>query len=165
MADRRKGAAERTTDDEEEELLDTIGVAFSRLRRRTMGAPVDPPVAPTDLRRDLLLTVVEESGGGLSVKSAAAALMMERSAASRLAAWCVEQGLVERVASQADGRSILLLLTEHGRQVLRHSRHQQRQAFEYITREWSRADRLEFARLLHKYTAATAALEPDKTPG
>lgn len=163
MVDRRKIAAERTTD-AEEELLDTIGMSFSKLRRRTMSAPVDPPVAPTDVRRDLLLSVLEESAVRPSVKAVAATLMMERSAASRLVTWCVEQGTVERVASQTDGRSITLRLTEHGRQVLRHSRHQQRQAFEYITRNWSRADQLEFARLLNKYAEDTASLEPTYTP-
>ena len=54
--------------------MESIGTAFSRLHRRTASVPVDPPIARTDLRRDLLLTVVEESDGLLSVNGAAAAL-------------------------------------------------------------------------------------------
>src|SRR3954454_20808600 len=116
-----------TTLTDDDQLLETIGTAFSRLRRRTSSVPLDPPIARTDVRRDLLLTVIEEADGLLSVNGAAAALAMERTAVSRLVATCVEQGLVERVASQTDGRSITLQLTQPGREVLRHSRHQQRQ--------------------------------------
>jgi DNA-binding MarR family transcriptional regulator len=148
---------------DDDQLLESIGTAFSKLRRRTSSVPVDPPIARTDVRRDLLLTVVEEAEGLLSVNGAAAALSMERTAVSRLVAACVEHGLVERVASQTDGRSITLRLTQRGRESLRHSRHQQRQAFDYITRDWSQDDRVQFARLLHRYVAATASLPaPDE---
>ena len=140
----------------DDELLESIGTAFSRLRRRTSGVPIDPPLVPTDVRRDLLLAVVEESDALLSVNAVAAALGMERTAVSRLAASCVADGLVERVASQTDGRSITLRLTPEGRAVLASSRHQQRRAFEYITRDWDHDERLEFARLLHKYVAASS---------
>jgi len=140
----------------DDELLETIGTAFSRLRRRTASVPVDPQAAPADVRRDLLLAVVEESDGLLSVNALASALSMDRTAVSRLAAACVTQGLVKRVASQTDGRSITLRLTSRGREVLRQSRQRQRQAFDFITRDWEPEERLQFARLLHKYVAATA---------
>ena len=39
-------------------------------------------------------------------------------------------------------------------------RGQQRQAFKHITREWPRAERVEFARLLRKYADSTARLPP-----
>ena len=139
------------SDADDELLLETVGTAFSKLRRRTMSVPVDPPVTRTDLRRDLFLTVVEEDDGRLTVNGVAARLMMERTAVSRLGTWCVEQGLVERVASPTDGRSATLRLTPRGREVLAHSRHQQRQAFEHITGDWSREDRVQLARLLHRY--------------
>ena len=145
-------------DPTDEELLASIGTAFSKLRRRTMSVPVDPPAAPTDLRRDMMLTAVEEGGGQLTVSALATKLMMDQPAASRLTASGVKQGLVERVASQSDGRSTTLRLTPRGKQVLAHSRHQQRQAFEHITRDWEPAERVLFARLLHKYVQATAEL-------
>jgi DNA-binding MarR family transcriptional regulator len=145
-------------DPADEELLASIGTAFSKLRRRTMSVAVDPPVAPTDLRRDMMLTAVEEGSGQLTVSALATKLMMDQPAASRLTASGVEQGLDERVASQTDGRSVTLRLTPRGKQVLTHSRHQQRQAFEHITRDWEPAERVLFARLLHKYVQATAEL-------
>ena len=140
----------------DEELLENIGTAFSRLRRRTSSVPIDPPVARTDVRRDLLLAIVEESDGLLSVNALVTALGMERTAVSRLAASTVDDGLLERVASQTDGRSITLRLTPRGREVLAGSRQQQRQAFEYITRDWDDGDRVEFARLLHRYVSSSS---------
>jgi DNA-binding MarR family transcriptional regulator len=139
-------------------LLETIGTAFSKLRRRTSSVPLDPPIARTDIQRDLLLAVVEESDGLLSVNAVAAALSMDRTAVSRLVARCVGEGLVERVASQTDGRSITLRLTSPGHETLGHSRRQQRQAFDYITKDWDQEERIQFARLLHKYVTATASL-------
>lgn len=139
-----------------ESMLENIGAAFTRLRRRTMQVVVDGPVAASDVRRDLLLTVIEELDGQLNVNGAAAALSMERSAASRLVGWCVHEALLERVASQSDGRSVTLRLTDRGRAVLAESRRQQRQAFDVITSDWDPRDRVEFARLLHKYVASAA---------
>ncbi|MDF2510112.1 MAG: grhR [Microbacterium sp.] len=143
------------------DLLENIGTAFSRLRRRTTGVPLDMQVARTDVRRDLLLAMVEEADGSLSVNALAAALGMERTSVSRLAASCVSEGLLERVASQSDGRSITLRLTPQGREVLAGARHQQRRAFEYITRQWDDDERLEFARLLHKYVASASREAPE----
>ncbi|GAA1826218.1 MarR family winged helix-turn-helix transcriptional regulator [Agromyces salentinus] len=148
------------SDPGDDELLESIGTAFSRLRRRTSSVPIDAPVARTDVRRDLLLAIVEESDGQLGVNAVAAAMGMERTAVSRLAASCVGDGLVERVASQTDGRSVTLRLTSRGREVLATSRHQQRRAFEYITRDWDDRERVEFARLLHKYVAASSRSDP-----
>jgi DNA-binding MarR family transcriptional regulator len=149
---------------DEDQLLEGIGTAFSRLRRRTANAPVEPLVARTDFRRDLLLTVIEEADGRLSVNGVAAELAMERTAASRLVTHGVENGFIERVASQTDGRSITLRLTPHGREVLEDSRRQQRQAFEYITRDWTRDERMQLARLLHKYVASASELPAPGRP-
>ena len=98
----------------------------------------------------------EREDAGLQSVFKSVAMGMERTAVSRLAASCVSDGLVRRVASQADGRSITLRLTPRGRDVLANSRQQQRRAFEYITRDWDDDERLEFARLLHKYVAASS---------
>jgi DNA-binding MarR family transcriptional regulator len=144
------------TSPSDDDLLENIGTAFSRLRRRASSVPLDMQVARPDVRRDLLLAMVEEADGLLSVNELAAALGMERTSVSRLAASCVSEGLVERVASQTDGRSITLRLTSQGREVLARARHQQRRAFEYITRQWDDDERLEFARLLHKYVSSAS---------
>ena len=142
---------------EADALLNAVGTAFSKLRRRTMSVPVDPPVHRSDLRRDLVLTAVQEVGDGLSVGDLADKLMIDSPAASRQAAGLITAGYLIRIASQADGRRTVLQLTPAGVRALAHSRRQQRQAFEFITRDWPAEERLQLARLLIKYTEATSA--------
>jgi len=144
-----------------EALLDAVGAAFARLRRRTMQAPVDPPVGRKDLKRNLVLNLVDEAteaGRDITVGGLADLLMVDSSVASRMASDCITHGYLVRTASQQDGRRTVLRLTEDGVTLLGHFRRQQRQAFEHITRDWPTAERVEFARLLLKYADATARL-------
>jgi len=156
-------AAGVTSSSREQELLGGVGAAFARLRRRTMQAPVDPPSGRKDLKRNLVLNVVDEAdaaGREMTVGGLADQLMVDSSAASRMVTDCISHGYLVRAASQQDGRRTVLRLTEDGVALLEHFRHQQRQAFEHITREWPAAERLEFARLLIKYADTTAQLPP-----
>ncbi|MFH8484809.1 MarR family winged helix-turn-helix transcriptional regulator [Streptomyces longisporoflavus] len=142
-------------------LLDAVGTAFARLRRRTMQAPVDGPAGPKDLKRNLVLNLVDEAaetGAEMTVGGLAEHLQVDPSVASRMVSDCISHGYLVRAASQQDGRRTVLHLTGEGAALLRHFRRQQRQAFEYITRDWPEAERLEFARLLLKYTDSTARL-------
>ncbi|MFD9873265.1 MarR family winged helix-turn-helix transcriptional regulator [[Kitasatospora] papulosa] len=144
-----------------EALLDAVGTAFARLRRRTMQAPVDPPVGRKDLKRNLVLNLVDEAaaaGRDITVGGIADLIMVDSSVASRMASDCITHGYLIRTASQQDGRRTVLGLTEDGITLLGHFRSQQRQAFEHITRDWPAAERVEFARLLLKYADATAQL-------
>ncbi|GAB1819051.1 MarR family winged helix-turn-helix transcriptional regulator [Herbidospora sp. RD11066] len=146
---------------QEEPLLDAVGMAFARLRRRTMQAPVDGPVGRKDLTRNLVLNIVDEAaeaGREITIGALADHLMVDASVASRMATDCISNGYLVRAASQLDGRRTVLQLTGEGVALLALFRHQQRQAFEHITRDWPRAERLEFARLLLKYADATARL-------
>jgi DNA-binding MarR family transcriptional regulator len=148
---------------EEQALLDGVGTAFARLRRRTMQAPVDPPVGRKDLKRNLVLNVVDEAnadGREMTVGGLADHLMVDSSVASRMVSDCIDHGYLVRAASQQDGRRTVLRFTEQGIALLEHFRRQQRQAFEHITRDWPAAERLEFARLLVKYADSTAQLPP-----
>jgi DNA-binding MarR family transcriptional regulator len=145
----------------EQDLLDAVGVAFTRLRRRTMQAPVDPPSGPKDLKRNLVLNIVDEAAETdteMTVGGLAEHLLVDPSVASRMVSDCISHGYLVRAASQQDGRRTVLHLTEEGLALLNRFRHQQRQAFEFITRDWPEAERLEFVRLLLKYTDSTARL-------
>jgi DNA-binding MarR family transcriptional regulator len=147
-------------------LLDAVGTAFARLRRRTMQAPVDPPAGRKDLRRNLVLNIVDEATEAdteITVGGLADHLMVDPSVASRMVSDCISHGYLVRAASQQDGRRTVLQLTEEGVALLNHFRRQQRQAFEYITRDWPAGERLEFARLLIKYADSTAQLPPPGT--
>ena len=153
----RKSALEQR----EQDLLDAVGGAFARMRRRTMQAPVDPPSGRKDLTRNLVLNLVEEAqlaGREMTVGSLADHLMVDPSVASRMASDCITHGYLVRAASQRDGRRTIIQLTDEGNALLDHFRHQHRQAFEYITRDWPKAEQLEFARLLIKYAEATSRL-------
>ncbi|MFE6668699.1 MarR family winged helix-turn-helix transcriptional regulator [Streptomyces sp. NPDC057697] len=146
---------------QEQALLDAVGTAFARLRPRTRQAPVDPPASPKDLKRNLVLNLVDEARATdteMTVGGLADHLSVDPSVASRMVSDCISHGYLIRAASQRDGRRTVLHLTEEGAALLALFRRQQRQAFEYITRDWPDAERLELARLLLKYADSTARL-------
>lgn len=147
----------------DEALLDAVGTAFSRLRRRTTQVPVDPPVSRKDLSRNLVINLVDDAGGTLTVSRLAEQLAIDVSVASRMVSDGISSGYLMRLASQQDGRRSVLQLTLEGAALRDRFRSQQRQAFEYITRDWPGSERLEFARLLLKYSQATERLGPPET--
>jgi DNA-binding MarR family transcriptional regulator len=125
-----------------------------------------PQVGPVGKTRssgeaDGNLNLVEEAqlaGREMTVGNLADHLMVDPSVASRMASDCITHGYLVRAASQRDGRRTIIRLTDEGNALLDHFRHQHRQAFEYVTRDWPKAERLEFARLLIKYAEATSRL-------
>lgn len=136
--------------DEADTLLDAIGPAFSRLRRRN-------PVSRKDLSRNLVLNIVAEGPGEITVGDVAGQLQVDPSVASRMVSDCISSGYLLRTASQGDGRRTVLQLTAEGVALRGEFAKQQREAFERITREWPESERLQFARLLLKYVDASAA--------
>ncbi|MFI2753911.1 MarR family winged helix-turn-helix transcriptional regulator [Cellulomonas sp. P22] len=156
----QRGATEPGDHDEwdEDRLLDEVGAAFSRLRRRTTQISDDPAPSRKDLSRNIVLNIVDEEPGEMTVGGVAERLGIDPSAASRAVSDCITAGLLERRASQHDGRRTLLAITPEGDALRRRFRRQQRAAFVHITADWSDEDRLTFARLLVKYDQATARL-------
>jgi DNA-binding MarR family transcriptional regulator len=142
---------ERSDDRASRDLLDAVGPAFARLRRRTAQIPVTPAVEPKDINRNLVLNVIDEAGEEMSVGGVAEALAIDPSVASRMVSDCISHGFLVRMPSQADGRRAVLQLTEDGIALRDRFRSQQRQAFEYITRDWPEDERRELARLIVKY--------------
>jgi DNA-binding MarR family transcriptional regulator len=137
-------------------LLDAVGPAFSRLRRSVL-LDVENPVSAKDLSRTLVLNIVEQ-GEDVAVGDVAERLGIDPSVASRMVSDCIAADYLIRAASQRDGRRTVLRLTPDGTATLKRFRQHQRAAFEYVTREWTERDRLEFARLLLKYVDAMEAL-------
>lgn len=136
---------------DDDAVLDAVGPAFSRLRRRT-------PSSGKDLSRNLVLNVVSERPGETTVGAVAEELGMDQSVASRMVSDCIKQGYLLREASQQDGRRIVLRLTPAGEDLRTRFAAEQRQGFEHITADWPAEERLQFARLLVKYAEAAAAL-------
>ncbi|OON76196.1 MarR family winged helix-turn-helix transcriptional regulator [Streptomyces tsukubensis] len=126
--------------------LDQIGPALSRLRRRA-------PASSKDLSRNLVLNVIADAPGEMTVGGLAAEMGVAQPVASRTVAACIEEGLLCRAASQADGRRTVLELTEHGEAERGRFAAEQRRAFQEITVAWSPQERVQFARLLARYGA------------
>lgn len=143
---------------DEDRLLDEVGSAFSRLRRRTAQIGVDPAPSRKDLSRNLVLNIVDEEPGEMTVGGVAEQLGVDPSVASRAVSDCIAAGLLERHASPSDGRRTILSITAEGEALRQRFRRQQRAAFVQITHDWPDEDRLAFARLLVKYDQATARL-------
>ena len=139
-------------------LLNEVGAAFARLRRRTMQMPVEPPISRKDLSRNLVLNVVDEADGQITVGGVADQLSVDPSVASRMVSDCISSGYIKRMASQQDGRQTVLQLTPDGISLRDRFRSQQRQAFEHITKDWPKHEQLELARLLIKYADASGQL-------
>lgn len=134
-------------EDKEIAAIERAMVAIRRRqRRRALGKRVG--AAP----HFDVLDVIEESGS-VSVSGVAEALSVDQPRASRLVTAAVEEGLVRRVADQADGRRALLELTEAGRQALE-AAHAGRQAvFAEAVSGWTEEERASFARLLTRFVA------------
>ncbi|THA62114.1 MarR family transcriptional regulator [Streptomyces sp. A0958] len=137
--------------DDADAVLDSVGPAFSRLRRRA-------PSAGKDLSRNLVLNVVAERTGETTVGAIAEELGTDQSVASRMVSDCIQHGHLRREASQADGRRSVLRLTPEGDALRDRFAAEQRRSFEHITRDWPADERLQLARLLVKYAEDAAAL-------
>ena len=140
----------RGSGEDKDTLLDGIGPAFSRLRRHA-------PVGRKDFSRNLVLNVVADGTGEMTVGAVAEELKVDPSVASRMVSDCIEQGYLLRAASQTDGRRTVLEVTPEGQALRDQFASQQREAFEHITADWPDTERLQFARLLLKYTEASTA--------
>ncbi|MFB9908955.1 MarR family winged helix-turn-helix transcriptional regulator [Allokutzneria oryzae] len=131
-------------------VLDQIGPSLSRLRRRA-------PASSKDLSRNLVLNVIADAPDEMTVGGLAAEMGVTQPVASRTVAACIDDGLLRRAASQADGRRTVLELTERGEAERERFAAEQRKAFEEITAAWSPAERVQFARLLVRYGADATA--------
>lgn len=145
---------------DQDALLDAVGTAFSRLRRRTTEIDVGPAVSRKDHTRILVINLIENAAADdeVTVGSVGGHLGVDASVASRMVSDCISAGLVRRAASQHDGRRTVLQLTEPGAELRDRFRDKYRQTFEHITRDWAERDRLELIRLLLRYVDAGDAL-------
>ena len=145
-------------DEERDALLDSVGAAFGRLRRRTSVLDVDPPPTRKDRSRELVINIVDEAEREMTVGGIAEQLAVDPSVASRMVTDCINAGYLERRASQGDGRRTVVALTDAGLRLRDQFRSQHRQAFLQITQDWPEHKRLQFVRLLNDYVDACAAL-------
>jgi DNA-binding MarR family transcriptional regulator len=142
--------------DEASRALFDLGRFFARLplRERLAGE------AGADRSRILASLAVDDgtaAGRDVSVGSVAERLGLDPSTASRLVGQAVAAGLLQRGPSPVDGRLARLALTPAGRDLVADARRYQRAVFDDVTRDWSDAERREFARLFVRFAAGVVA--------
>lgn len=93
----------------------------------------------------------------VTVGTIADQLRIDPSRGSRIVADLVKQGLLERAASQEDGRRSLVKVTEAGRQVLDGIEAIKRETIAEATRGWSPEDVEIFGRLYMRFTEGLEA--------
>jgi len=139
-----------------------IDVALGRLRRsmirRGLGRRVLDELALTIEPAIVeVVDAIDEAGrtevDGVSVATVAERLVVDPSQASRLVAEAVRAGLVERLASQADGHRSLLRLTDSGTGLIAATRQAKRRLLRAQTDAWSDAEVAAFAELLTRFSA------------
>lgn len=138
-------------------LLGRIGPNFSRLRRHA-------PTSRKDASRLLILNLVADATGEMTVGALADELISDQSVASRMVSDCISSGYLRRAVSQQDGRRTVLEVTSEGQALRVHFAAQQRQIFETITAQWPDTERIQFARLLHRYVQDSATYRRTSNP-
>jgi DNA-binding MarR family transcriptional regulator len=109
------------------------------------------------------LSAEADDVGEVTVGAVADRLEIDPSTASRLVGHAIDAGLVSRRPSPVDARRANLQLTDAGLRV-RQVAHRFRMAYlADLTADWTEEERVEFARLLKRFTgaAARAPIDPD----
>lgn len=135
-----------------------IDWVHAHFRTRTMHhcTKVEHPCCCFKMPHALVADALDElSGTGAeqpNIGEVGSALGIDPSLAGRMVAGAVQAGYVKRLASQVDGRSTNLELTNAGRQLLQTVRRFRTDFFSKLMAGWSDRDCREFARLLTKFT-------------
>ncbi|MBC7896344.1 MAG: winged helix-turn-helix transcriptional regulator [Cytophagaceae bacterium] len=144
-----------SVDDQALELVERSMVAIRRsMSRRTLGKRLLEEMGGDDLAALGVVDVVElgrQGEGEITVGRVATELGLDPSRASRLVTAAIDAGYVKREASQEDGRRITLVLTPAGDTLLEHAHRIRQDVFRTAMRDWTSAERQEFARLLWRF--------------
>lgn len=148
--------------DGRDDAVARIDAALGKLRRSMirrglgrrvldeLGLAIEPAIVEVV---DAIDEAARSEADGVSVATVAERLVVDPSQASRLVAEAVRGGLVERLASQADGRRSLLRLTDSGRGLIEATRQAKRRLLSAQIDDWSDAEVAAFADLLGRFSA------------
>lgn len=158
--------------DETQRLLDMAAEALFELRRVWSARPVELFIngkmpGSSEVSRALVVRAVAEGtrqpGIEVTVGVVAQVLDVDPSRASRLVADAVRVGYVRRVTTPSSKARVQLELTEQGQEAIEAIRAHHRAALLYLTREWPERDRLEFARLISRFTGEVLQVATRRT--
>ena len=139
--------------------VEAIERAMVRIRthitRRRLGRLFADDMDPDSLAHLAVVDAVENAGpeqsAEMTVGAIADRLGIDPSRGSRMVAAAIDEGYVERMVSQADGRRSVIALTARGRELAQIAHRTRRNVFGKAVTDWSAAERSEFARLLTKF--------------
>ena len=129
-----------------------VGMLIRRVRRiiRVVAVEVHPDLQPSTY---LLLAHLHEVGPVRST-DVVDALGIDKGAISRQTQHLVDLGLVRRTPDPADGRAVLVSVTDEGVARLERVRDQRWQGFDLRLGDWTPSELADFARQLARYNAA-----------
>jgi DNA-binding MarR family transcriptional regulator len=110
-----------------------------------------------------VLVKLEETPDGLRMNELAERILYSKSGFTRVVDRMEEAGLVRRVRSENDRRSILVVLTDEGRSTMERARRHHRQGIEqHFSRHLADADIKALSRALEKISAHARPLRPGR---
>jgi DNA-binding MarR family transcriptional regulator len=129
-----------------------------RQGKRTLrdAVPVDH-IDPAALTWIPTLEVIEEQTPLATVGGVATILGLDSSRVSRIVAAATAAGYVVRVASQDDGRSVHLVLTDAGQKFADYAHAFRREGIRRAMEDWPAIDRTRFVKLMTQFAHALDA--------
>ena len=110
-----------------------------------------------------VLVHLEESPDGVRMRDLAERILTSKSGLTRVVDRMEEAGLVRRVRPEDDRRTILVVLTEHGRETMERARAHHRHGIEqHFARHLDDEDLAAMARALGKVSAHARPLRPGR---
>jgi DNA-binding MarR family transcriptional regulator len=135
-----------------ERLETELGSVLRRYDRIRLMAGKDSLHALESAAYVVLRAIHDE--GKIRAANVAGNLGLDKTTISRHIAQLERRGLIERLPDTTDRRASLLRLSAKGRRKLDAHRQLRQAALEEHLDDWSRHDKREFLRLLHKYNTA-----------
>lgn len=118
------------------------------------------PAADHDMTQVFLLVKLIEAGP-IRATELAGMVCADPSTVSRHVAALVKAGFIERTSDPADGRASLLVATDAGREHLTAQRRLRGEYLFPLVADWSEPDRIDFLRLLRRFTRELDAHRDD----
>ena len=113
-----------------------------------------------------VLVHLEESPSGVRMRDLADRILTSKSGLTRVVDRMEEAGLVRRVRPEDDRRTILVVLTEHGRETMERARVHHRHGIEqHFARHLDAKDLAAMTRALEKVSAHARPLRPGRIRG
>ena len=134
--------------------------------RRVIGRMAIAKLAPgLELSHIDVLDVVLRSGGVATVGSIADGMRLDPSRGSRVVADMVGRGLLQREASQEDGRRSMIVMTPLGHSLLEEMRSTKLAIIQDVVHDWPREDIAQFAQLFDRFIdGLDKRITPDTLP-